>query len=507
MKVRMIAACVVLVLPVRPGFAANDQSPAQRSKQAANGQMQVSSSAAPKQAGAAKSKQASRTRKTPPWEEAPKQNALGLPLLNNVARDQKAIWTSPSRLRLRDATWLVPLAGVTASLMATDRDVSKHFSNSPDTLKRYRRISDAGAYSLIGAAGGLYLWGKVTNDDHKRETGLLSGEALLNSLMVTSAIQYSAGRERPFQNGAQGNFLQRGTSFPSNHSAAAWSVASVIAHEYPGPLTKVLAYGLASAVSLSRVRSKKHFSSDVVVGGLIGWFVGKHVYREHHDPMLGGANWRDFTDAEAAETDQPVESSGSPYVLLESWVYPALERLAALRYINSDFRGMRPWTRSECARLTDESGEAIREGILDDRVPSKEVAELQMALEKEFALELDRPGGGMNPSLRVERVYARAMSISGPVLNDSYHFGQTVANDYGRPFRRGANIVTGSALSGSFGPFFGYAWGEFQHAPSAPALSDSQRQLIAQMDGIPVPPSLCRARSGSSSGCCHACRR
>src|SRR3970282_537902 len=31
---------------------------------------------------------------------------------------------------------------------------------------------------------------------------------------------------------------------------------------------------------------------------------------------------------------------------------------------------------------------------------------------------------------------------------------------------------------------------EFQHAPSAPALSDSQRQLIAQMDGIPVPPSF-----------------
>jgi hypothetical protein len=82
------------------------------------------------------------------------------------------------------------------------------------------------------------------------------------------------------------------------------------------------------------------------------------------------------------------------------------------------------------------------------------------------------------------------MSMSGPVLNDSYHFGQTVANDYGRLFRRGTNVVTGGALSASYGPFFGYAWGEFQHAPSAPALSDSQRQLIAQVDGIPVPPGL-----------------
>jgi hypothetical protein len=486
MKVVVCTACVVLVLQVRPGFGAVDQLPVLRSEQSASSRTKALPSVNPKKESTVKSKGASRTKKTPQWEEGPKENSLGFSLLKNVAQDQKAIWTSPSRLRFRDAAWLVPLAGVTAGLMATDQDVSRHISNSPDTLKRYRRLSDAGALSLVGAAGGLYLWGKATHDDHKRETGLLSGEALLNSLMLTSAIQYSAGRERPYRNGAQGSFFQRGTSFPSNHSVAAWSVASVIAHEYPGPLTKVLAYGLASAVSFSRVKSKQHFPSDVVVGGLIGWFVGKQVYREHHDSMLGGGSWQDFTDAEDSEPSQSSRNPGSPYVPLDSWVYPALERLAALRYINSDFRGMRPWTRTECARLTDESGEEIRNRILSDRVPSKEIAELQKALEKEFAPELVRSGGSMNRSLRVERVYARAMNISGPVLNDSYHFGQTVANDYGRPFRRGTNIVTGGALSASYGPFFGYALGEFQHAPSGPTLSNSVRNLIAQMDRLPV---------------------
>lgn len=490
MKVGVFAACVVLVFQVRPGFGADDQSQALRSEQSASSQTKAAPSATPKKEGTAKSKPGSKAKNTLRPEQEPKENSVGLPLLKNIARDQRAIWTSPSRLRFRDVTWLVPLAGVSAGLLATDRDVSRHFSNSPNTLKRYRRLSDAGAFSLVGAAGGLYLWGKVTHDDHKRETGLLSGEALVNSLMLTSAIQYSAGRERPFRNGAEGDFFQRGTSFPSNHSAAAWSVASVIAHEYPGPLTKVLAYGLASAVSFSRVKSKQHFPSDVVVGGLIGWFVAKQVYREHHDPMLGGGTWQDFTDTEEVESRQALENLGSPYVPLESWVYPALERLAALRYINSDFRGMRPWTRSECARLTDESGEEIREGILSERVPSKEVAELQKALEKEFAPELVRPGGSMNRSLRVERVYARTLSMSGPVLNDSYHFGQTVANDYGRPFRRGTNIVTGGSLSASYGPFFGFAWGEFQHAPSGPALSDSVRNLIAQMDRLPVKAAV-----------------
>jgi FlaA1/EpsC-like NDP-sugar epimerase len=46
-----------------------------------------------------------------------------------------------------------------------------------------------------------------------------------------------------------GSFEGGGASFPSEHALAAWSIASVIAHEYPGPLTKLLAYGVASGIS------------------------------------------------------------------------------------------------------------------------------------------------------------------------------------------------------------------------------------------------------------------
>jgi hypothetical protein len=40
---------------------------------------------------------------------------------------------------------------------------------------------------------------------------------------------------------------------------------------------------------------------------------------------------------------------GSPYVDLHSWVYPAIERLAALRYMHDQFLGMRSWTRGSRA--------------------------------------------------------------------------------------------------------------------------------------------------------------
>ena len=50
---------------------------------------------------------------------------------------------------------------------------------------------------------------------------------------------------------------------------------------------------------------------------------------------------------------------GSPYVPLDSWIYPALERLAALGYVNSAIVGMRPWTRMECARQLGEAADRI----------------------------------------------------------------------------------------------------------------------------------------------------
>ncbi len=437
-------------------------------------------------------KNKSREASEPKYIEAPEsqrrgshETKLGLPFMKNILLDQKSIWTSPSRVRQWDATWLVPLGGLTAALIATDRDATTHVSSSPDRLNRSRKFPDLGAASLIGAAGGLYLWGKITDDDHKRETGLLSGEALVNSFVVTSAIKLAAGRERPLQDDSRGRFGQNGSSFPSEHAVAAWSVASIIAHEYPGPLTKLLAYGFASAVSASRVTSKEHFPSDVLVGSAIGWLIGRQVYRAHHNPELGGDSWDRSLNGFEAESDRQPENMGSPYVPLDSWVYSALERLAALGYIHTEFLGLRPWTRLECARLIDEAGDRFREEEADPPEPTH----LYRALEKEFAGDLDLLGGGNNRRWQLESVYTRFTGIAGTPLRDGYHFGQTIINDYGRPYVEGANVVTGFSGRAAAGPFAIYVRGEYQHAPTAPALSQTVREVIAEADATPVQPA------------------
>ena len=68
-------------------------------------------------------------------------------------------------------------------------------------------------------------------------------------------------------------------SFPSGHATVAFSVASTLSHVYGDdyPWVSVASYAGATAVALQRVNDNDHFASDVAVGGLIGYFVGKAV--------------------------------------------------------------------------------------------------------------------------------------------------------------------------------------------------------------------------------------
>jgi hypothetical protein len=409
------------------------------------------------------------------------ETKLGFSLLKNIVLDQKAIWTSPSRLRWSDSSWLFPLAAATGGFFATDRAVPPALSTDPKKLNRYTNFSNYGVYSLIGAGGGLYVWSKLSHDDHQRETGILAGEAAIDSFAVDTAFKYAFGRERPNQGQGLGNFFEHGVSFPSDHSAVAWSIASVMAHEYPSPLTKIAVYGLATAVSASRVLGKQHFPSDVVVGGAIGWLIGWQVYRTHHNPEVGGGGWEPLSDNDEEHRDY--QHMGSPSVPLDSWVYAAFERLASLRAINTQIMGVKPWTRIECARLAEEASETLQEGQISN---AEEATRLQSQLAKEFAYEINLLSGGRNFTANLESVYARAVSISGPALTDGYHFGQTVSYDFGRPFERGTNGQAGGSFSAAAGPLTLYVRAEYQHAPSAPALSSAAIDAISTADLEPT---------------------
>ena len=197
------------------------------------------------------------------------QNRIAL-LPKHLANDQKEFWTRPARFEKKDLRWAVPLAGISAGLVASDSWLSKQVPASQ--VQRSQHISNYGLYSLVAVDGAAFLLGQMTKNDHLRETGFLAGQAALNSAATSYAFKLAMQRPRPLEDNGHGTFFNDGNSFPSEHSAIAWSIAGVVAHEYPGPLTQLGAYGLATAVSLTRVTGKQHFPSDVVIGGALGWY-------------------------------------------------------------------------------------------------------------------------------------------------------------------------------------------------------------------------------------------
>src|SRR5262249_2908745 len=177
---------------------------------------------------------------------------------------------------------------------------------------------------------------------------------------------------------------------------------------------------------------------------------------------------------------------GSPYVELDSWIYPAIERLAALGRIHTEFLGMRPWTRLECARLVQEAEDGIDAGGSG----SDQMEGLQLELQEEFLGELNALSGGKERRIRVESVYASLVGIDGAPLNDSYHFGQTVINNHGRPYEEGFNSWDGFSAYATAGRFTAYVRGEYQHAPFATGYSLPVRQVIAAADSNPLQPVI-----------------
>jgi membrane-associated phospholipid phosphatase len=197
--------------------------------------------------------------------------------------DQAAIWTSPARLNDSNAVGPALLVLATAALITTDHQVmSDHFKST--SLNNHAITASNGLVGgFIAAPVIIYGLGHIRHDDHATETGILSGESILDGLAVNEVLKLVSLRERPALDDARGKFFQTSvgfdSSFPSNHSVIAWSAAAAIASEYNGPLTQLTAYGLATGVSVTRVVGRQHFPSDVLVGSAVGWMIGRYVVR------------------------------------------------------------------------------------------------------------------------------------------------------------------------------------------------------------------------------------
>jgi hypothetical protein len=182
----------------------------------------------------------------------------------------------------------------------------------------------------------------------------------------------------------------------------------------------------------------------------------------------------------------PCEASplGSPYIPMDSWMYESLSRLYSLGYLDSAFLGLRPWTRSSVIHMLEETAAQLEDA--PENATTGEAQELYDSLWKEVNIDAEGPCFQHRGQVRIESAYTVARGISGTPLHDSYHIGQTITNDYGRPIEGGFNNYTGVSGYVTAGIFTLYARTEFQYAPSGPGYSQALFDSLSSRDNVPA---------------------
>jgi hypothetical protein len=180
------------------------------------------------------------------------------------------------------------------------------------------------------------------------------------------------------------------------------------------------------------------------------------------------------------------DHDGSAYIPVDSWVYPAMLRLYSMGYLDTMYLSMRPYTRRSVLHILQASEDDI---LSSDDTQAQDILS---ALLNELTDE-GITGPAISASSRgtvygVQSLYTRIMGISGPILVDSFHLGQTFFNDYGRPHESGFNNLTGFSTLSESGPFSLYIRGEYQHAPSATGYSVALSTQLSNIDEITFAP-------------------
>lgn len=205
--------------------------------------------------------------------------------VKRILEDQKELYLSP--FKPSNFKWDALELGGTAGLLAADRHIETHIGTAHYTL--YQATSDVAIAGLGAAVGAVWIWGIKGDHPHAKETGVLELETLVDTFLIYTPMQLLAARQRPDVGNGNGDFWKHhaiNTSFPGGHAMFTFAMATVVSHEYRQKWVQILAYSVASTVTVSRFMARDHWSSDMFIGSALGIGIGAHVFHAHCDPQL-----------------------------------------------------------------------------------------------------------------------------------------------------------------------------------------------------------------------------
>ena len=227
-------------------------------------------------------------------------------ILKAFAQDQAKLWTSPLRFKKKQLYYWVPVAIATAATIPFDEEIYSGFKKYQSNNKWVDDWSPVITYGgdnifALGVPSLFILNGIIFKNEKAKQTGILALQSLVHAAVVVRVGKMLTGRQRPsvengidawhffpnsldqFDEGPYSKF----DAFPSGHTIAAWSLATVVAKQYSNStIVPLLSYSFATAVGLSRVTEDTHWISDVIVGAALGYGIGNYIVKTRSNTKL-----------------------------------------------------------------------------------------------------------------------------------------------------------------------------------------------------------------------------
>jgi len=144
--------------------------------------------------------------------------------------------------------------------------------------------------AIIGLSTAAIGYGLLADKQKPMNTVKLMFKSWIASVFITSVMKTTFSRHRPYVNQGSNKFnlfnfstTTSKLSFPSGHTSSIFALMTVLANQYDRQWVKFTAYGFATSVAFQRMLYRKHWASDVIVGGLIGYLTGNCIVKKHRE--------------------------------------------------------------------------------------------------------------------------------------------------------------------------------------------------------------------------------
>lgn len=136
-----------------------------------------------------------------------------------------------------------------------------------------KAFSKTAPYVAVGIPVIMGVYGLIDKDEEVLKDAIYIGTSVIEAVVISYGLKYTIDRKRPFEQYPHEIVPQdfpTSSSFPSSHTAAAFSLATSLSIKYPKWYVIAPSAFWACSVGFARMNQGVHYPSDVLSGAVIG---------------------------------------------------------------------------------------------------------------------------------------------------------------------------------------------------------------------------------------------